>query len=247
MAKLSQLDVEILLTKERLRVIEEHAEVLQRSKEIADVGRQSNSAEAEAEAEAGTLHKLLILFAKRSTTVPSFIADNDVEMGEEKSVETAKRNKGKETAGKTPTAEWNGESDHVEATEIENEEDVEAEARLLADELKKLKVCMAELRDALRTIARHLRNIRLTRGFTGGDAQYEVAAVVDSKLDNRCRRCPIRYRVRWAGYEGTDEEYSWVSPFELGCATEAVAAFHAANPDKPQFRIVNASALGLSW
>jgi hypothetical protein len=39
--------------------------------------------------------------------------------------------------------------------------------------------------------------------------------------------------VRWTGYEGTDEETSWILATELGNAPELVADFHAAYPEKP--------------
>lgn len=65
-----------------------------------------------------------------------------------------------------------------------------------------------------------------------GEIEYEVSAVLDSKIDRR-RKCPLLYLVRWAGYEGTDEETSWLAADELEHSKEAVADFHAANPGKP--------------
>jgi hypothetical protein len=60
-----------------------------------------------------------------------------------------------------------------------------------------------------------------------GEAEYEISKILDSKT-NRCRRpCYLLYRVRWAGYEGTDEEMSWV------LVTEIVTDFHSAYPAKP--------------
>ena len=56
-------------------------------------------------------------------------------------------------------------------------------------------------------------------------------AVVDSKLDRRFRN-PLRYYVEWFGYEGTDEQYSWVSPDDID-ADDLIEAFHAQHPDKP--------------
>ena len=43
----------------------------------------------------------------------------------------------------------------------------------------------------------------------------------------------LLYLVRWAGYEGTDEETSWVLATELGHATEILTDFHSAYPAKP--------------
>jgi hypothetical protein len=65
-----------------------------------------------------------------------------------------------------------------------------------------------------------------------GEAEYEIAAILDSKLDKR-RSCKLLYLVRWSGYEGTDEEFSWLPAIELGHASELVTDFHAAYPDKP--------------
>jgi hypothetical protein len=66
-----------------------------------------------------------------------------------------------------------------------------------------------------------------------GEPEFEIAEILDSKIDNRRRLCKLLYFVRWSGYEGTDEETSWVLATELGNASEIVADFHAAYPDKP--------------
>ena len=65
-----------------------------------------------------------------------------------------------------------------------------------------------------------------------GELEYELEAILDSKLDRRCR-VPLLYLVKWSGYEGTDEETSWLPASELGHANELVKDFHAAYPDKP--------------
>jgi len=65
-----------------------------------------------------------------------------------------------------------------------------------------------------------------------GEEEYFIAEVLDSKLDRRYKRCPLRYFVRWAGYEGTDEEFLWVAADELH-ADELVPAFHLRYPNKP--------------
>jgi hypothetical protein len=65
-----------------------------------------------------------------------------------------------------------------------------------------------------------------------GDIEYEISEILDSKIDRR-RLCKLLYLVRWAGYEGTDEEYSWLPASELGHALEIVSDFHSAYPDKP--------------
>jgi hypothetical protein len=66
-----------------------------------------------------------------------------------------------------------------------------------------------------------------------GETEYEIAEVVDSKLDRRFRTCPLRYTVRWLGYEGTDEEFSLLAASELAHAPELVRDYHAAHPNKP--------------
>ena len=58
-----------------------------------------------------------------------------------------------------------------------------------------------------------------------GVEEFYVSEVLDSKIDRQFRRCPLRYFVRWAGYEGTDEEYSWIAADDLH-ADELVPAFH---------------------
>jgi hypothetical protein len=66
-----------------------------------------------------------------------------------------------------------------------------------------------------------------------GEPEFEISEILDSKIDNRRRLCKLLYLVRWTGYEGTDEETSWILASELGHALEIVADFHAAYPDKP--------------
>jgi hypothetical protein len=66
-----------------------------------------------------------------------------------------------------------------------------------------------------------------------GEAEFEVEAVLDSKIDNRRRACKLLYLVKWFGYDGTDEETSWILATELDHASEVVSDFHSANPNKP--------------
>lgn len=65
-----------------------------------------------------------------------------------------------------------------------------------------------------------------------GDIEYEIAEIVDSKIDKR-RKCKLLYYVRWLGYEGTDEEFSWLPTDELGHAVELVSNYHSAYLTKP--------------
>ena len=53
-----------------------------------------------------------------------------------------------------------------------------------------------------------------------GEPKYKITEILNSKLDQRRRQCPLLYLVRWAGYEGTDEETSWLVVTELRHATE---------------------------
>jgi hypothetical protein len=65
-----------------------------------------------------------------------------------------------------------------------------------------------------------------------GEVEYEIAEILDTKLDRR-RKCKLLYLVRWTGYEGTDEETSWITADELSHAQELVSDFHKAYPNKP--------------
>ena len=65
-----------------------------------------------------------------------------------------------------------------------------------------------------------------------GELEYEIAEVLDSKFDRR-RTCKLLYYVRWLGYEGTDEEYSWLPATELEHSKDLTSDFHSAYPDKP--------------
>ena len=65
-----------------------------------------------------------------------------------------------------------------------------------------------------------------------GDFEHEISEVLDSKID-KCHICKLLYLVRWTGYEGTDEETSWLPAMELVHASEAVSDFHHTYPNKP--------------
>src|ERR1700720_110555 len=64
------------------------------------------------------------------------------------------------------------------------------------------------------------------------DIEYEIAEILDSKLDQR-HKCKLLYLIRWAGYEGTDQEMDWLVATELTDASELVADFHSAHPSRP--------------
>src|SRR3979490_2428115 len=67
-----------------------------------------------------------------------------------------------------------------------------------------------------------------------GEPEFEVTEVLDSKIDNRHKGCQLLYLVRWAGYEGTDEESSWILATEVDNASELVQDFHKSYPTKPK-------------
>ncbi|KAF8227850.1 hypothetical protein L208DRAFT_1491392, partial [Tricholoma matsutake] len=45
--------------------------------------------------------------------------------------------------------------------------------------------------------------------------------------------CKILYLVQWEGYQGTDEETSWLPAMELDHAQELLVDFHTYYPQKP--------------
>lgn len=65
-----------------------------------------------------------------------------------------------------------------------------------------------------------------------GKEEYNVAEILDSKTDWRYKHCPLRYYVRWAGYEGTDDEFPWVAADGFH-TDESVHAFHMHYSHKP--------------
>ena len=65
------------------------------------------------------------------------------------------------------------------------------------------------------------------------EIEYEISEILDSKLDRRRHNCPLLYLVKWASYEGTDEETDWILATELKHAQESIADFHAKYPTKP--------------
>ena len=66
-----------------------------------------------------------------------------------------------------------------------------------------------------------------------GEPKYEITMILNSKIDQQRCQCPLLYPVQWAGYEGTDEETSWLIATELRHATELVTNYHKAYPNKP--------------
>jgi len=66
-----------------------------------------------------------------------------------------------------------------------------------------------------------------------GELEFEIAEILDSKVDHQRKLCKLLYLVRWSSYEGTDEETSWLLTTELGNATELLEDYHVRYPDKP--------------
>ena len=64
-----------------------------------------------------------------------------------------------------------------------------------------------------------------------GEPEFEISETLDSKVDRRHRTCKLLYLVHWSGYEGTDEETSWLLTTELGNATELLEDYHVRYPD----------------
>ena len=62
--------------------------------------------------------------------------------------------------------------------------------------------------------------------FVDSEPEYEIAEVLDSKMDNRHSKCKLLYLVCWTGYAGTDEETSWILASELEIVPELVLDFH---------------------
>ena len=65
-----------------------------------------------------------------------------------------------------------------------------------------------------------------------GEMEFEISEILDSKIGKH-HKCRLQYLVKWSGYEGTDEETSWILTSKLKHATESMADFHLANLDKP--------------
>jgi hypothetical protein len=66
-----------------------------------------------------------------------------------------------------------------------------------------------------------------------GELEYEIESILDSKIDKQ-RKCPLLYLVKWSGYEGTDEETSWLPASELNNASKSISDFHSTYPSKPR-------------
>jgi hypothetical protein len=54
---------------------------------------------------------------------------------------------------------------------------------------------------------------------------FELAAVLDSKIDRCYCHCPLGYYVEWLGWSSTGDQYQWIAAFNLD-ALELLAEFH---------------------
>ena len=65
------------------------------------------------------------------------------------------------------------------------------------------------------------------------EPEFEIAEVLDLKIDHWCSKCKLLYLVHWTGYAGTDEETSWILASELRNVPEHISDFHQLYPAKP--------------
>jgi len=66
------------------------------------------------------------------------------------------------------------------------------------------------------------------------DIEYKLREISNSKYDYQYwKTCKLFYLVRWTGYEGTDQEHSWISAVDLTHADEATEEYHERYPNKP--------------
>ena len=63
--------------------------------------------------------------------------------------------------------------------------------------------------------------------------EFVISEILDTKIDNWHCAWKLLYLVHWTGYEGTDEETSWILTSKLGHALELFSNFHKAYPAKP--------------
>ncbi|KAF8239765.1 hypothetical protein L208DRAFT_20897, partial [Tricholoma matsutake] len=64
------------------------------------------------------------------------------------------------------------------------------------------------------------------------ELEYEIAEILNSKIDNCCQ-CKLLYFMQWEGYQGTDEETSWLPTMELDHTQELIMDYHTHYPGKP--------------
>jgi Chromo (CHRromatin Organisation MOdifier) domain len=72
-----------------------------------------------------------------------------------------------------------------------------------------------------------------------GELEYEIAEIVNSKIDHRRCSKGLIYCVHWSGYEHTNDEFTWLPAVELTNAQDAIMDFHHVHPDKPGREVLN--------
>ena len=65
------------------------------------------------------------------------------------------------------------------------------------------------------------------------EPEFEIAEVLDLKMDNWHSKCKLLCLVRWTRYANTDKETSWILASELENASELVSDFHQSYLAKP--------------
>ena len=61
-----------------------------------------------------------------------------------------------------------------------------------------------------------------------------MSRIVDSRIYKRTKQWKLQYLVQWAGYEGTEKEFTWEPADDFEHASEAVENYHSAYPSKPR-------------
>ena len=68
--------------------------------------------------------------------------------------------------------------------------------------------------------------------FVDGEPEFEIAEVLNLKIDHRCSKHKLLSLICWTGYTSTDEETSWILTTELGNAPKPVSEYHQVYPAK---------------
>jgi hypothetical protein len=71
------------------------------------------------------------------------------------------------------------------------------------------------------------------------ELEYEIAEIVDSKIDCHCHSKGLIYCVCWSGYEHTNDKFSWLPAVELVNAHDMIMDFHHVHPNKPGHKVLD--------
>ena len=69
--------------------------------------------------------------------------------------------------------------------------------------------------------------------FVDGEPEFEIAEVLDLKIDHWHSKCKLLYLVCWTRYTSTNEETSWILALELWNVSKLILDFHQVYPAKP--------------